>query len=134
MQYPADSFITHYLVSCFLLLCALPLITHFKREIQQTFVCIENIIKHTYFYIAFIFETSYGLYNLWKELRQLQPDDQQHKQFKTGDLLVQTSPPHEEFITEVREQLIQPPFTEQITSFQDSQQDFQVFDTEYSLN
>ena len=81
-----------------------------------------------------IFETSYGLYILWKELRQLQPYDQQHKQFKTGNLLVQTSPPHEEFITEVGEQLIQPPFMEQITSFQGSQQDFQVFDTEYSLN
>ena len=133
MQYPADSFITHCLVSCFLLLCALPLITHFKREIQRTSVCIENIIKHTYFYIVCIFETSHGLYILWKELR-LQPYDQQHKQFKTDDLLVQTSPPHEEFITEVREQLMQPPFTEQTTSFQDSQQDFQVFDTEYSLN
>ena len=48
--------------------------------------------------------------------------------------MVQTSPPHEEFITEVREQLIQPPFTEQITSFQDAQQDCQVFYMEYSLN
>ena len=134
MQNPVDSFITHCLISCFLLLCVLPLITHFKREIQWTFVCIENIIKCTYFYIACIFETSYGLYILWKELIQLQPYDQQHKQFTTGDSLVQTSPPHEEFITEVREQLIQLPFMEQTTSFQDSQQDFQVFDTEYSLN
>ena len=133
-QYPADLFITHCLISCFLQLYVLPLITHFKIEIQQTFVCIETIIKHTYFYIACIFETSYGLYILWKELRQLQPHDQQHKQLKTGDSLVQTSPPHEEFITEVRKQLIQPPFMEQTTSFQDSQQDFQVFDTEYSLN
>ena len=97
-------------------------------------MCIKNIIRCPYFYIACIFETSYGLYILWKELRQLQPYDQQHKQFKTGDLLVQTSPPHEEFITEVRQQLIQPPFMEQTTSFQDLQQDFQVFDTEYSLN
>ena len=97
-------------------------------------MCIENIIKHTYFYIACIFETSYGLYILWKELKQLQPHDQQHKQFKTGHSLVQILPPHEEFISEVREQLIQPPFMEQTTSFQDSQQDFQVFDTEYSLN
>ena len=90
-QYPADSFITHCLVSCFLLLCALPLITYFKREIQRTFVYIENIMKYTYIYITCI-------------------------------LL-----PHEKFITEVRKQLIQPPFMEQITSFQDSQQDFQVF-------
>ena len=77
--------------------------------------------------------TLYGLYILWKELRQLQPHEQQHKHLKT-DSLVQTLPPHEEFITEAREQLIQPLFTEQKTSFQDSQQDFQVFGTEYSLN
>ena len=75
-------------------------------------MCIENIIKHTYFYISCIFETSYELYILWKELRQLQPYDQQHKQFKTANSLVQTLPLHEEFITEVREQLIQPPFME----------------------
>ena len=35
---------------------------------------------------------------------------------------------------EVRKQLIQPPFMEQIPSLQDLQQDSQVFDTEYSLN
>ena len=74
------------------------------------------------------------MYVLWKELRQLQPHDQQHKQLKTDNSLAQTSPPHEEFITEVREQLIQPPFVEQITSFQDSQKDFQVFNMKYSLN
>ena len=128
MQYPVDSFITYCLISCFLLLGALPRYTYFKREIQWTFLCIETIIKQTYFSITGIFETSYGLYILWKELRQLQPHDQQHKQLKTDNSLVQILPPHEEFITEVREQLIQPPFMEQ-TFFQDSQQDFQVFHT-----
>ena len=48
--------------------------------------------------------------------------------------MVQILPPHEEFITEVREQLIQPSFMEQTISFQDLQQDFQVFGTVYSLN
>ena len=66
----------------------------------------------------YIFETSYGLYILWKELKQLQFQDQHHKQLKTGDSLVQTLPPHEELIIEVKEQLIQPPFIEQITSLQ----------------
>ena len=65
-QYPADSFITHCLISCFQLLYTLPLFTHFKREIQWIFVCIETIIKHTCFSIRCIFETSYGLYILWK--------------------------------------------------------------------
>ena len=66
-------------------------------------------------------------------MQQLQPHEQQHKHLKT-DSLVQILPPYEEFITEVREQLIKPPFTEQTTSFQHSQQDFQVFGTEYPLN
>ena len=122
IQYPEDSFITHCLVSCFLLLCALPLTRYFKSSIQQTFVCIVNIIKCTYFYIAYIFGTFYGLYILWKEIKQLQLQDQHHQ------------PPPEELLIEVREQLIQPPFTEHISSLQDLQQDSQVFDTEYSLN
>ena len=133
-QYAEDSFITYCLVSCFLLLCALPLITYFKSSIWWTFVCIEDIIKHTYFCITYIFETSYGLYILWKELKQLQPQDQHHQQVKTNNLLVQTSPPPEELLTEVREQLIQPLFKEQIPSIQDLQQDSQVFDTEHLLN
>ena len=69
-------------------------------------MCIENIIKHTYFYIASIFETSYGLYIIWKEIKQLQLQDQNHQQVKTGNSLVQTSPPPDELLKEVREQLI----------------------------
>ena len=118
-QYPEDSFITYCLVSCFLLLCALQLITYFKSSIWWTFVCIKDIIRPTYFYTAYIFETSYGLYIIWKELKQLQLQDQHHQQSKTGNSLVQTSPPSEELLTEVREQLIQPPFMEQIPSIQD---------------
>ena len=101
-----DLFSTHYLVSCFLLLCALPLITYFKSSIWQLFLYITDIVKCTYFHIAYIFKTSYGLYILWKELKQLQSQDQHHKQSKTGNPLVQTSPPHEELITEVMEELI----------------------------
>ena len=118
-QYPEDLFITHCLVLCFLLLCALSLITHFKSSVLQTFVCIEDIIKHTYFYVAYIFETFYGLYIIWKELKQIQPQDQHHQQSKTGHSLIETSPPPEELLTEVREELIQPSFMEQIPSIQD---------------
>ena len=82
----------------------------------------------------YILETSYGLYILWKEIKQLQLQDQYHQQVKLGHSLVQTSPPHEELLIEVREQLIQSPFTEQISPLQDLQQDSQVFDTEFSLN
>ena len=110
------------------------LITYFKRSIQQTFVCIENFIKCTYFYIMYIFETSYGLYIIWEEIKQLQPQDQHYQQVKPGNSLVQTSPPPEELLIEVREELIQPPFMKQIPPLQDLQQDSQVFDTEHSLN
>ena len=91
-----------------------------------------DIIKHTYFCITFIFKTSHGLYILWKELKQF--PDQHHKQSKTGNPLVQTLPPHEELITEVREQLIQPSSIKQIPSITDLQQDSQVFDIEHLLN
>ena len=133
-QYPKDSFITYCLVSCFLLLCALPIITYFKSSVLQTLVCIGYIIKCTYFSVAYIFETFYRLYIIWKELKQLQPQDQHHQQSKTSNLLVQTSPPPEELLTEVSEQLIQPSFMEQIPSIQDLQQDSQVFDTEHLLH
>ena len=133
-QYPEDSFITNGLVSCFLLLCVLPLITYFKSSIWQTFVYIKNIIKCTCVYTVYIFETSYGLYIIWKEIKQLQPQDQHHQHIKTGNSLVQTSPSPEELLIEVREQLIQPPFTELIPSIQDLQQDSRVFDTEHLLN
>ena len=86
------------------------------------------------FYIAYIFETSYGLYILWKEIKQLQPQDQNQQQVKTDHSLAQTLPPPEELLIEVREQIIQPPFMEQISPLQDLQQDTQVFDTEYSIN
>ena len=54
-----------------------------------------------------------------EELKQIQPQDQHHQQSKTGHSLIQTSPPPEELLTEVREELIQPSFMEQIPSIQD---------------
>ena len=71
---------------------------------------------------------------MWKELKQLQPQDQHHQQPKTGNSLVQISPPPEELLTEVREQLIQPSFTEQTPSIQDLHQNSQVCETEHLLH
>ena len=53
---------------------------------------------------------------------------------KTDDQLIQTSPPYDEYITEIRQQWIPTPFTEQATVFQDLQQDFQVSNAEFSLD
>ena len=106
----------------------------FQKQCFVTFVCIGDSIKCTYLYIAYIFETLYGLYTTWKELKQLQPQDQHHQQTKTGNSLVQISPPPEELLTEVRVQLIQPSFTEQIPSIQDLHWDSQVHETEHLLH
>ena len=53
---------------------------------------------------------------------------------KTDDQLTQTSPPYDEYITEIRQWWIPTPFTEQATAFQDLQQDFQVTNAEFSLD
>ena len=103
------------------------------------------------------FNTLYGLYTTWKELKQLQPQDQHFQQPKTTNPLVQISPPPDEFLTEVREQLLlliqtSPPLGEYLTevreqliifsspeqtsSIQDIQQEYsdsQVFQTEQLL-
>ena len=105
----------------------------------------------------YIFNTLYGPYTIWKELKQLQPQDQCFQPPKTSKPLVQISPPPDEVLTEVREQLIiliqtSPPLDEylttvkeqliifsspeQISSIQDIQQecsDSQVFQTEQLL-
>ena len=53
---------------------------------------------------------------------------------KTDDQPIQTSPPYDEYITEIREQWIPTPFAEQVTAFQDLQQDFQLSNIEHSLD
>ena len=95
---------------------------------------IGDITKRIYFSTAQLFETMYEWYNLWEELRQLQPCRQQYTQLKTDDQLIQTPPPQDEYITEVREQWIQIPIAKQVTSFQDLWQDFQVSNAEFSLD
>ena len=79
---------------------------YFKDSILWTFLCIGYSIYCISLYITYIFNTFYGLYTIWKELKQLQPQDQCFQQPKTNKPLVQILPPPDEFLTEVREQLI----------------------------
>ena len=156
-QYLEDSLITHCLASGFILLCALLLVTYFKDSILWTFSCIMDSTHHIYLSITYIFNTLHALCIIWKELKQLQPQDQHLQQLKTSKPLVQisplpdefltevreqliiqiqTSPLIDEYLTEVREQLIIPSFTEWIPSSQDFQQESsnsQVFETEHLL-
>ena len=127
-------FITHYLALCFILLCATLLFLCFKTETRWIFVCIGDTTKRIYFSTVQLFETLYEWYNLWEELQQLQPCGQQHTQLKTDDQLIQTSPPYDKYITEIRQQWISTPFEEQTTVFQDLQQDFQVSNVELPLD
>ena len=90
---------------------------YFKDSILQTFSCIGDSIHHISLYIAYIFNTLSGLYTIWKELKQLEHQDQHFQQPKP---LVQISPPPDEFLTKVREQLIiliqiSPPLDEFLT-------------------
>ena len=141
----------------FILLCVFLLVMYFKDSILQTFSCIRDSIHHISLYAAYIFNILSGLYTVWKELKQLQPQDQHFQQLRTRKAFIQIPPPPDEFITEVREQLIiliqtSPPLdefltevreqltifssTEQISSLQDIQQecsDSQVFQTKQLL-
>ena len=87
-----------------------------------------------YFSLCHIhFNTRFGLYTIWKELKQLQPQDQHFQQPRTRKALIQIPPPLDEFLTKVMDQLIVFSATEQTPPIQDIQQecsDSQVFETE----
>ena len=126
--------ITYYLTSCFILLCATPFLLYFQPGLRWIFGYIADTTIRTYFSAAQIFGTLHEWYNLWEELRQLQPSEQQHTQKNTNYQLIQTSPPYDEYITEIRQQWISTPFEDQTTVFQDLQQDLQVSNVELSFD
>ena len=106
---------------------------HFKDSIFWTLSHIRDGIHHISLYVAYIFNIPFGLYTIWKELKQLQPQDQHFQQLRTRKAFIQIPPPLDEFLTEVREQLIVFSSTEQTSPIQDIQQecsDSQVFKTE----
>ena len=105
-QHSEDPFITYCLTLSFILLCALPLVTYFKDTILRTFLHIGDGIHRISLYVAYIFNILFGLYTVWKELKQLQPQDQCFQQPRTRKAFIQISPPPDEFLTEVRDQLI----------------------------
>ena len=81
----------------------------------------------------YIFNTLFVLYTTWKELKQLQPQDQHFQQPMIRKALIQIPPPLEEFLTEVREKLIVFSSIEQTSPISDIQQegsDSLVFETE----
>ena len=136
MQHSEDPFIMYCLTLSFILFCAFLLFMYFKDSIFWILSCIRDSIHHISLYITYIFNTLFGLYTIWKELKQLQPQDQHFQQPRTRKALIQIPPPLDEFLTRVREQLIVFSSTEQTSSIQDIQQecsDSQVFETERLL-
>ena len=135
-QHSEDPFITYHLTSSFILFFAFPLFMYFKNSILWTFLRIWDSIYHISLYVTYIFNTLFGLYTIWKELKQLQPQNQHFQQPRTRKALIQIPPPLDEFLIEVREQLIVFSSTEQASPIQDIQQEYsdsQVFETERLL-
>ena len=113
--------------------CAFLLFTYFKDSIIWTSSHTVDSNHHITLYIMHIFNTLFGLYTIWKELQQLQPQDQHFQQPRTQKTLIQIPPLLEEFLTEVRRHLTIFPSTEQASPIQEIQQkccDSQVFEME----
>ena len=132
-QHPEDLLITYCLTLIFIVFCAFPLFTYFKDSIFWTLSRNGDSIHHISLYITYIFNTLFGLYTIWKELQQLQLQDQHFQQPSTQKALIQISSLLDEFLTEVREQLTVFSSTEQASPIQEIQEeccDSQVFETE----
>ena len=99
-QHSEDSFITYCLASSFILLCAFLLVMYFKDSILRTLLHIGDGIHCISLYVTYVFNILFGLYTVWKELKQLRPQPRTRKAF------IQIPPPLDELITKVREQLI----------------------------
>ena len=132
-QHSEDFLITYCLTLTFIVFCSFPLFTYFKDNIFWTSSCTMDSIHCITLYITHFFNTLFGLYTIWKELQQLQPQDQHFQQPRTQKALIQIPSPLDEFLTEVREQLTIFPSTEQVSPIQEIQQeccDSQVFEME----
>ena len=109
---------------------------YFKDSILRILLGIGDGIHCISLYVMYILNILFGLYTVWKELKQLQPQDQCFQQPRTRKPFIQIPPPLDEFLTGVREQLTIFSSTEQISSIQVIQQkcsDSPVFQTEQLL-
>ena len=132
-QHSENFLFTYCLTLTFIVFCAFLLFMYSKDSIYWTSSCTVDSIHHITLYIVHLFNALFGLYTIWKELQQLQPQDQHFQQPRTQKALIQIPPPLDEFLTEVREQLTIIPSTEQALPIQEIQQeccDSQVFETE----
>ena len=102
-QCSEDFLITYCLTLTFIVFCAFPLFTYFKDSIFWILSHTMDSIHCITLYIMYIFNILFGLHTIWKELQQLQLQDQCFQQPGTQKALIQIPPPLDEFLTEVRE-------------------------------
>ena len=133
MQHSEDPFLMYCLTSSFILFCVFLLFTYFKDGILRTLSCIGMA------FIVFLFTLhTFSRYFLdyipyGKNLGSYNPRTSIFQQPRTRKAFIQIPPPPDEFLTEVKEQLIIFSSTGQISSIQDIQQessDSRVFEAE----
>ena len=93
-----------------------------------------DALRHMYLETTQVFRTLYQWHALWREIKQLQPIRQPHKNRNTDHQLPQTLRPPDKWIIEIRLQWTPTPFKDHIKSSQDPPQEYQVNTTELSFD
>ena len=101
--------ITYCIFWTFISLLILPICAHFKDEINRFWTTLQ-LSRHFHCiwnYFTQVFYRSIGLYYIIKECRQLNvPDNEMPQHLEVQQELPETSPPLDEFIRSITEQLI----------------------------
>ena len=102
-----DHFITYCVSWTLILLFMLPLLLHFKERINilHTVSQVFEHFHHIGTYTVHIFHLFLAFYHILKELRWLHFHDKKIQQPAVEQVLKEVSPPSDEFIKQVTEQL-----------------------------
>ena len=117
-----DHIITCCVVWTPIVLFVLPLLLQFNTCINVLHT-IPHIIEHfrgVGAYTMHIFYLFLGFYHILKEFRQLHLDDENFQQIAVEQILKESSPPPDEFIKQVTEQLILASFPDKSHSLQET--------------
>ena len=104
---PGDHFITYCVFWPLIVLFMLPLLLDFKEciNILWTVPQVSEHFHHVRTYTAHVFHLFLAFYHILKELRQLHSHDKKLQWPAVEQALKEVSPPPDEFITQVTEQL-----------------------------
>ena len=102
-----DHFITYCVSWTLIVLFVLPLVLYFNEHIHILYT-VSRVFEHFHHigtYTAHIFHLFLAFYHILKELRQLHFHDKKTQQPAVEQVLKEVSPPSDEFIKQVTEQL-----------------------------